>query len=136
MSSVPVHCSLTLKLQLLQAFNKSFPEIFEQRSVDLLEALLSAGIHADVELSQGLHVPDGLRKLCVGHQEAGHLLLVQELDKLVYLRVHDGLPHQRQGAVLHRHALSQLVGQHARNAFKLIDHLPVVVHGALEDELS
>lgn len=51
--------------------------------------------------------PDLLGELGVGDQEGGDALVVQEPQQVVDVGVHDGLPHQGQGTVLHCQGLLQ-----------------------------
>jgi len=43
--------------QRLQAGNKAIPEVAEERSIDLLQAFLGAGVYADVQLGNGYKIP-------------------------------------------------------------------------------
>lgn len=52
-------------------------------------------------------LPDLLGELSVGDQEGGDAVLVQQPHEAVDLWVHDGLPHQGQGTVLHRQGFLQ-----------------------------
>ena len=58
---------------------------------------------------------DGIRELGIGDQEGGDAFLVQQRHEGIDLWVHDGLPHQRQRAVLRLHALCKTVSLHARH---------------------
>lgn len=50
-------------------------------------------------------VPDFLWELCIGDQEAGNVVGVEETDKGVDFRVHDWLTHEREGAMFDLQAL-------------------------------
>ena len=68
-----------------------------------LEGIPSGSIYRNVELGDGHQVADAVRELGVGDQEGGDAALVQLPQDGVDLRVHDGLPDQRQGTVPHLH---------------------------------
>ena len=68
-----------------------------------LEGIPSGSVHRDVELGDGQQVADTVRELGVGDQEGGDAALVQLPQDGVDLRVHDGLPNQRQGTMPHLH---------------------------------
>lgn len=65
-----------------------------------------------------VHIPDGIRELCIGDEEGGDSLLMEQLDQSVDLGVHDGLPHKREGAVLWLHPLRQTLQLHSRHSWE------------------
>lgn len=54
-------------------------------------------------------LPNLIWKLCVCNEEAGDIVLVQELQEAVDLQVHDGLSHQWQRAVLCCHCFLKTI---------------------------
>lgn len=65
-----------------------------------------------------LLLPDFLRELCVGDQEAGDAAAVQEADEGVDFGVHDGLTHQGEGAVPDGQALLVALGLHSGDTWR------------------
>lgn len=47
----------------LQAVQEARPEVFEERPVDLLQAVFGASVNADVQLSDGFQAPEDGEKL-------------------------------------------------------------------------
>ena len=68
-----------------------------------LEGIPSGSVHRNVELGDGDQVADAVRELGVGDQEGGDAALMQLPQDGIDLRVHDGLPDQRQRTMLHLH---------------------------------
>lgn len=65
-----------------------------------------------------LPLPDFLWELCIGDQEAGDVLGVQEADEGVDFRVHDWLAHQGEGTVFDCQALLVPLGLHSRDTWR------------------
>lgn len=63
-------------------------------------------------------LPDFLWELCIGDQETGDVVGVEEADKGVDFRVHDWLTHQREGTVLDCQALLVPLRLHSRDTWK------------------
>lgn len=62
-----------------------------------------------------MRLPDFLWKLCVGDEEAGDVVGVEEADEGVDFGVHDWLAHQGEGTVLDCQALLVPLGLHSRD---------------------
>lgn len=62
-----------------------------------------------------LPLPDFLGKLCIGDQETGDVVGVEEADEGVDFGVHDWLTHQGEGTVLDCQTLFVPLGLHSRN---------------------
>lgn len=60
-----------------------------------------------------LPIPNFLRELCIGDQEAGDAVGVEEADEGVDFGIHDWLTHQGEGTVLDRQALLVPLGLHS-----------------------
>ena len=63
-------------------------------------------------------LPDLLRKLCIGDQEAGDVMGVEEADEGVDFGVHDWLPHQGEGTVFDCQALLVALGLHSWDTWR------------------
>ena len=68
-----------------------------------LKGVSGSSIYRDIQLGDGHEVADSVRELGVGDQEGGDVALVQLCQDGIDFGVHDGLPHQREGAVPHLH---------------------------------
>lgn len=65
-------------------------------------------------------VPDFLWELCVGDQETGDVVCVEEADKGVDFRVHDWLTHKREGTVFDLQALLIPLQLYSRDTWRRI----------------
>lgn len=72
-----------------------------QTDMTYLEGVSGGSIYRDVKLGDGDKMADSVWELGIGDQEGGDVALVQLCQDCVNLRVHDGLPHQREGTVPH-----------------------------------
>eukprot|EP00050_Salpingoeca_kvevrii_P020595 m.100451 g.100451 ORF g.100451 m.100451 type:complete len:507 (-) comp8929_c0_seq3:697-2217(-) len=134
--SEAVDGALALLAKSLEAVQEARPEVAEERAVDLLEAILVGCIDRHVKLADGLEVADGIGKLCVGHQERRDVTIMQHAQKLVDFGIHDGLADQRESAVLDLVSLLEALGLDALDTLELADHVVVVLHRTVDDELG
>ena len=82
-----VNGTLALFRERLQAAHKARPKVWEQGSINLLETVFGTGIHADVELTDGVQSADLVRELGIGDEEGRDAARVQQIHKLVDLRI-------------------------------------------------
>jgi len=75
------------------------------------------------------------RKLRVSDEEGRDPALVQQLDVLVNVRVHDGLTDEREGAVFDVEGLLESLLLDARDTLHLLDGVAMVLNGLLDEEL-
>mmetsp|Transcript_14630 Transcript_14630/g.32045 ORF Transcript_14630/g.32045 Transcript_14630/m.32045 type:complete len:352 (+) Transcript_14630:81-1136(+) len=122
-----INSALPLLPQSPQGSQVSLPEVCKQGPIHGLQGLWRPGIHTHVELSDGNQRIDRLRELGIRHQEGADLASVQVREKLIDARIHDRLPDQREGAMLHGHGCLISVLLHTRNPFALADHLPMLL---------
>lgn len=65
-------------------------------------------------------VPDFLWELCIGDQEAGDVVGVEEADKGVDFRVHDWLTHKREGTMFDLQPLLEALRLYSRDPWKQV----------------
>jgi len=95
----------TLKdLFLLQNHNKPKQSYFETKPIEITHKQ---------ELC--FYIPDFLWELCIGDQETGDVVAMEEANEGVDFRIHDWLTHQGEGAVLHCQTFLIALRLHSRD---------------------
>ena len=116
----------------LHACIEPLPIIAEQRPVESPQPVARASVHRDVELRHGGRAADFRGELRVGdeegggvvsREEAGKALLVEEIDEVGDVGIHDGLADQRQCAVLQLQRLVDTLRKHSFAPCELFDEL-------------